>query len=686
MYFRAIKQLETRDHRGRIVTINPGQLVDIAMQHEVDRLLRLGAIIQPEYSIKSGNGIATPADPLSPVRRIGIWLHTSRWYSGGRIHMYQIACALACNGCDVLMVTDGMPMWSKDYPEFPRLRILIEGEDDIPNDLDVIMTDSKDSLGMRARAWRDQHAPWAAFVGFNFETPNWITEGHPFCTDPVCVQYGKNLEEHVHKDIFNHADMILANSEESKRWMQKWFVDAHPQHWGVIRPAVNTFGMTEIKPWTNPTGHPYVVWSGRSPAYKGGDVAIEAVMSCPHALDLVMFGQPQNRPTPTDLHRVHVLQDQSDNAKFATMAGAVLTLAPSKFEGYGMVPGESLCCGTPVIAYDLPVLREEYKPWIGDGLTLTPWADRDAFAKAVHTLTASPKASVNVDFARRSHGMGAACLEVERTPHLSMRTKRLSVHMIAYWGFMPESVESVYPFADEIVVAFGRDKSAAADIDDGSYDRLMSIPDPDKKITVKRQVWDDKLHMRSWCASRLVGNWHLLLDGDEVWVGLDKWLENDMYFGCPRWVNFWHGTKHWIHSYPDREKERWGQPLDPFGSICPHYRISWWRRSYKFRTHPLPVDMHDTPLHNPRATQAEFVPEAVIYHFGHALPRHIMDAKHRYYGDRDGWDEGRKRRMKAWHDWQNAMGDCGDGIIKPVDWDLPDIVKRAEKGLKSWVL
>ena len=71
------------------------------------------------------------------------------------------------------------------------------------------------------------------------------------------------------------------------------------------------------------------------------------------------------------------------------------------------------------------------------------------------------------------------------------------------------------------------------------------------------------------------------------------------------------------------------------------------------------------------------VPECCIYHLGHVMDKQLMKAKHEFYLRRDGNDKGRQKRMTAWHNWNGQTGDCGDGLIKAVDWELPEIVRRA---------
>jgi glycosyltransferase involved in cell wall biosynthesis len=60
-------------------------------------------------------------------------------------------------------------------------------------------------------------------------------------------------------------------------------------------------------------------------------------------------------------------------------AGAVATVLPSRAEGFGFTPLESLAAGTPAVVSDLPVLRE----MLGDGALFFPPGDQSALASAL---------------------------------------------------------------------------------------------------------------------------------------------------------------------------------------------------------------------------------------------------------------------------------------------------------------
>lgn len=674
--------------KDRVPTlIEPGALVEIETRAEAMRLLNAGIVCRWEKSHKqpvAGQTRALVAPPMTRTKRIGVFILTSRFYSGGRLHMYQMAWTLASHGAEVFLVTDGKPRWVKDYPELDRLKILHYGIDAVPEDLDIVLTDNKSTLGQAATVYKQRH-PEVLLCGMNFETPNWVAK--------YCPDYASRLENTAPKPTYLACDLLMANSRISGQHLLEWLEKDPGTPCVIVHPAVNTFALEEAErmgwPKAPQLTRPYAVMSARSADFKHAEDAARAILALPMPFDLALVGRC--RPdgiSQNDNHAFRSLGDVSDQEKYSLYHNAAVVLAPSLFEGYGMVPCEALCSGTPVVAYDLPVLREEY----GDRLTYAKWGDAADFAAKVRQVVeqgAESRRAVEIQTAdnRRTYGMTAMSDTIEKVTCFATKRQAISAQLIAYWGFCPESIEAVYPHVDEILVAFGPTPSAAKrPIDDGSLARLQALPDPDHKIRIEvRDKWRDKLQMRQWCAAQAQGNRMLLLDGDEIWIGLEDWLRADIAFGCPRWINFWHGLGHYVHD--GGKTQRWGAPIGDSGnggSVCPHYRWSWWRRSYSFRSHPVAVDCQDNPLHVTGEDAARKVPTCAIYHLGHALPRAIMAAKHEYYLERDGRDEGRERRREVWHNWHGQTGNCGDGVIEAWPFQVPELVTRAWAGMQTW--
>jgi glycosyltransferase involved in cell wall biosynthesis len=643
--------------------------IEVVLAVDADRLMGNGKICDITLPPLLGMHAPAAALALRPTMRVGMFIFTSTHYSGGRVHLYQYAVSLASLGVEVFYVSNIAPAWRADYPEH-GIKFVTWGIAQPPEDLDVVMTDGKGVAGARAQEYAQRHPSARLFV-MNFETPNWVAEFAPDIADKVA---------NGHKGIMLAAHGLVANSAESARYLVKWLGVDRPV--SVLRPAVNTHAVAKSEkiPRLPTLPRPYVVWSARGQKYKGQAAAVKAVWSFKHPLDIVVFGSPMEAPVRHTLHEMHAMLGATDTVKFAVMRDAQLTLAPSLFEGFGMVPGESLSVGTPVVAYDLPVLRQEY----GDvpGLYLVEHGNAGAFVAKVHELLSAPKPALDPKPIRERFGMDAMRRSVEDIPLHAVTRPRITAQMIAYWGFLPESIEAVYPYVDEILVAFGRDLHAQA-IDDGSIERLRAFPDPDGKIKIEaRGAWADKRNMRQWCLDHATGNHTIVLDGDEVWAGFGAWAKALIPYGAPRWVTLWHDAEHHVVDQPERAGARWGKEIAPYGSICGHYRWSYLRRSYRWGAHCRLETAAGLATRVAGSDAAERVPECVIYHLGHVLPPAVMRAKHAFYRARDGDDKERQAREKAWHGWTGGLGNCGDGIVKPVTWELPDVVKRAVESAK----
>ncbi|WP_239345913.1 glycosyltransferase family 1 protein [Frankia sp. Cj5] len=65
------------------------------------------------------------------------------------------------------------------------------------------------------------------------------------------------------------------------------------------------------------------------------------------------------------------------------VAGASALCFPSFYEGFGLPPLEALAAGTPVVAADIPAVREVVGPMSGNTVRLAPPMDADAFTDAL---------------------------------------------------------------------------------------------------------------------------------------------------------------------------------------------------------------------------------------------------------------------------------------------------------------
>lgn len=159
--------------------------------------------------------------------------------------------------------------------------------------------------------------------------------------------------------------------------------------------------------WLAARGLPerYVLAVGGPGPRKNLPVLVDAVRRLgPGSPPLVVAGPPG--PLPPGVLATGYLGDTDLRS---LVAGAAVLAFPSRYEGFGLPPLEALACGVPVVASDLPVVRE-----VTGGLArLVPVGDVDALAGGLADVLADPGGPAQRD-ARRTHAAGftwARCAE-----------------------------------------------------------------------------------------------------------------------------------------------------------------------------------------------------------------------------------------------------------------------------------
>lgn len=79
---------------------------------------------------------------------------------------------------------------------------------------------------------------------------------------------------------------------------------------------------------------------------------------------------------------ISLLGPLSHTDAIAVVKSSSMMVAPSLEEGWGIAVCESLACGVPVVAYDLPA----YRSLFNDGMLRAPIGNRESFAKLVCRL------------------------------------------------------------------------------------------------------------------------------------------------------------------------------------------------------------------------------------------------------------------------------------------------------------
>ncbi len=119
----------------------------------------------------------------------------------------------------------------------------------------------------------------------------------------------------------------------------------------------------------------YLVWVGglRHPDPRK---RVAALAETPSELPLVLVGEAG--PWARELPDVTITGAVDDEELAAIYSGARALVFPSDDEGFGLPPVEALACGTPVVACDVPALREV----LGHRATFVAPNDLDALVAA----------------------------------------------------------------------------------------------------------------------------------------------------------------------------------------------------------------------------------------------------------------------------------------------------------------
>lgn len=285
-------------------------------------------------------------------------------YSGGRTHPWFLAEAIATAGNKVCFYTNNIPIFIQDFLHFPahkeinivclnsfqeleKIQISVDYVICIPSVIGQSYFNSclLFSLNNAAR-----------FILLNFETPNWFE------------QYGRiNLGPGMYKkmqEISAYGCLILSSANISMNYAKQFYNSEKTIH-DVWNPPINTLVADSVSVQKE---NQIFISMRLSDKHKGGDILLKLLGEYLRDVTIVcMFGTSFTDEVYlskvneiASVYGIHIkpVYRISDKKKYEEIKRSKLLLFPSKFEGYGSPPVEALYCGTYVLAYDLPVIRE----------------------------------------------------------------------------------------------------------------------------------------------------------------------------------------------------------------------------------------------------------------------------------------------------------------------------------------
>ena len=319
--------------------------------------------------------------------KIALFSFFNDCYSGGRIHAWFIAEGLANRGHDVTVFTNQKPGFIKDFTCYPaHEKIWIEILDNFCTsvikaafDVVVLVPDQCGDFHYYFNVIEFAQRIGARLILINFETPNWTEELNRYVVDSTV--------ENGIWEASKFADMILSSTLVSQEYAKKYFVFKGDANFEFCYPPIHTIIADKVE--VQRRQRCICIISRFYPRHKNAHRLLELACKEMAGFDLILIDGTNQMDRRAKQYYVEACQRYnasfvykaciSEEEKFMLLKKSQLTLFPSMFEGFGLPPVESLYCGTPCIAFDLPVLKEVN----GEALIYARMGDFDDFRDKV---------------------------------------------------------------------------------------------------------------------------------------------------------------------------------------------------------------------------------------------------------------------------------------------------------------
>jgi glycosyltransferase involved in cell wall biosynthesis len=330
--------------------------------------------------------------------------HSPVTYSGGRYAAWLMAEALLEAGHRVVYLTNHRPVFASEVPvlhgrgcgvELVTGNLLLSRLPEQRFDVVVViphlhikrMLDNDWVYYFRAisRAERDG----AMVVLLSFETPNWIEELLSDGRDPQAYRYWRKYAANAH--------LILSISKEGSKYARDYYVRFNKNlMFADCYPPINSRACDAVPDQAKENRIVLITRFGDAHKNAQSIVRLIDASLCGYTLEVVQGVGSVPRDTLDAMVQrckeygvcLEVRERIADKEKFTDLKRAKLLVFPSLFEGFGIPPVEAQYCGTRVLAFDLPVLREVNR--CPENIQFVARGDYEALRRRSAQLVAEP--------------------------------------------------------------------------------------------------------------------------------------------------------------------------------------------------------------------------------------------------------------------------------------------------------
>ena len=204
--------------------------------------------------------------------------------------------------------------------------------------------------------------------------------GIPLILSPA-IHFGRWGDSPGQVAAYAAADAIICPTEHFKRR----FLDLKATLSGdveIIPPVIREQDAAPVPPRGVSLSRPFVLFLGRRETHKGIPMLLDVLSTTGSKMQLVTAGPAGGHPLRHE--SVIDLGEVAEPVKQWLLSNCALLCVPSADESFGMVYAEAMRCGKPVVALDIPPLRELVENGVS-GFLVAP-GDTKALAGAIMSL------------------------------------------------------------------------------------------------------------------------------------------------------------------------------------------------------------------------------------------------------------------------------------------------------------